>query len=130
MGTGSLSLTRNMSGTAAVIGSVVGALLIAATLLVVFNDNRQYSTNQADATELAAKPSFVTSQTKFYYGTLYSDSSCTKPVTVDVSAFTHGAINPTAETGPSGTTKWVMARPVPTSNPKVSQCSIDYTLAT
>jgi len=79
---------------------------------------------------MAAEPTFVTPKTEFYYGKLYSDSSCSKPVTIDVSAFTHGAINPTAKTGPSGTTEWVMARPVPTSNPKVSQCSIDYTLAT
>jgi len=111
------------------------SLLFASALLVTmavvaFGGDNSSTTDEASSTTLFHRGA-LSVDSEYFSGQLYSDSNCTIPTTVDVTAYTRGFLNITGPRTPwaSGDNihKWYMVRDVPSNAPFT--CSIDGTLA-
>jgi hypothetical protein len=93
-------------------------MALAASVLIVS------ATDYNDRAALTAEGT-LTSSTRYYGGALYSDSDCTTPTTIN-GPLAGGFV----ELHPNPVDTWVMARAVTSGSPSISECSLDYTLAT
>lgn len=98
-------------------------MALAASALVALA-SAVFATDYNDKAALTAEGT-LTSSTRYYGGALYSDSACTTPTTIN-GPLLHGFV----ELHPNPVDTWVMARAVTSGSSSISECSLDYTLAT